>query len=680
MYLIKGFATILCVVLLSMPRSLPAATVTDPEVSVLARSDGSAYILHNYAIPLSHGYHVHRKVENGEWIRLTEDPVYPVQNGYQLESLMGNRFDFIRRELERDDPQDIFLTLRAQTGINSIVHAAVPELALLLGRAYLDEKAPAGSRVSYRITILDDLGRPSGVEMEHSTILSPPPAQPPSQLIADHLERTITLEWHYPSPDQAPETGHIIRFHSYYRDLETEEVVSATDALLVRRSDETQYREQFTVPELEKEYEFWVEAIDYSGWNSSVSDVITLYVEDNVPPSIVQAVHAEVKDAYENEIIWPVSLEADLAGYHVYVARGEEEEYTRLTSQILPPLETYFLHRETEPGVQYRYAVTAVDQKGNEGLLSNPAHVYVWDDTAPEAVTGLKAVFQEEGKMVELQWEANDFPDELKTYQILRRQIHPESGSVYDQLNSESHTETTWADKGYENMGFREGATMEYGIVAIGQNGNRSDTVRTYLQIPDLTPPDPPANLQVRMESGERVQLSWSASVSGDVTSYRIYRREAEVESPVLLAEHTPAVRTYRDQAAVLNGVYHYAVSAVDSLGNESVPLVAEPFTVHLLHPPTPSRNVQALYLEGRATLQWQVQNGDQIAGFRIYRSDLATGIFELIGEAASDARSYQCDGTSLPGQWFRVFPVDATGREARTARAVQATERTTQF
>ena len=180
MYLIKGFATILCVVLLSMPRSLPAATVTDPEVSVLARSDGSAYILHNYAIPLSHGYHVHRKVENGEWIRLTEDPVYPVQNGYQLESLMGNRFDFIRRELERDDPQDIFLTLRAQTGINSIVHAAVPELALLLGRAYLDEKAPAGSRVSYRITILDDLGRPSGVEMEHFTILSPPPEQPPS--------------------------------------------------------------------------------------------------------------------------------------------------------------------------------------------------------------------------------------------------------------------------------------------------------------------------------------------------------------------------------------------------------------------------------------------------------------------------------------------------------------------
>src|SRR5690625_7928543 len=106
---------------------------------------------------------------------------------------MGNHFEFIRRELERDDPQDIFLTLRAQTGINSIVHAAVPELALLLGRAYLDEKAPAGSRVSYRITILDDLGRPSGMEMEHSTILSPPSASSSSQLISDYLDITINL-------------------------------------------------------------------------------------------------------------------------------------------------------------------------------------------------------------------------------------------------------------------------------------------------------------------------------------------------------------------------------------------------------------------------------------------------------------------------------------------------------
>src|SRR5690625_6738519 len=116
-----------------------------------------------------------------------------------------------------------------------------------------------------------------------------------------------------------------------------------------------------------------------------------------------------------------------------------------------------------------------------------------------------------------------------------------------------------------------------------------------------------------------------------------------------------------RDQADLLNGVYHYAVSAVDSLGNESVPLVTEPFTVHLLHPPTPTRNVQALYLEGRAALQWQVQNGDQIAGFRIFRSDLATGIFELIGEAESDARSYHFDGGRLSYQRFWVVSLDVT-------------------
>ena len=406
-----------------------------------------------------------------------------------------------------------------------------------------------------------------------------------------------------------------------------------------------------------------------------MSDPITLFIDDNVPPAIIHNVRADVNEAYESEILWPVSREPDLAGYHVYKARGEEEEYTRLTGELLPPLQTFFLHSDTEPGVQYRYAVTAVDQNGNEGELSNPAHVYVWDDTIPDPVTRLQAVFDSEEKIVRLSWEASEQNAALRTYQILRRQTQPAAGSVYDQLNDQAHTELSWTDYGYENDGFREGATFRYEVVAVGRNGNRSDTVRTHIQIPDLTPPDPPSRLQTQMASGERVQLIWDASVSGDVTSYNLYRREASAAEPVLLTENEKGVRFFQDQSAELNGLYHYSVTAVDSVGNESVPLFAEPFTTHRLHPPMPSRNVQAVYANGRVTLQWQVQEADQIAGFHIYRSDIATGIYEQIGETTGGEQMYHGDGSSLPGQWFKVFPVDYTGREARMARAVQAVE-----
>lgn len=644
-------------------------------MTILASGEGEAYILHNYAIPLSYGFHVYRRIENQEWQRLTTEPVFPVQNGYQLELQLGTQFDFIKQELGNDNPQEIFLSIRAQTGANTVIHAAVPELALLLGRAYVDQTAPFGSLTAYRFEIVDDLERPSGTVFEHSARLTPPASAPAARLTAENTDRTVAMEWNYPTPDQSPGTEEVIRFNTLYRDTETDEWVDATDAILIRRSDESVYRKIITVPERGREYEFWVEAIDISGQLSSESERVTLYIEDNVPPGIVNNVRAEVNEAYESEIAWPVSTEPDLAGYHVYKARGEVEEYTRLTEELLPPLQTFYLHSDTEPGVQYRYAVTAVDQNENEGPLSNPAHVYIWDDTIPEPVTGLQAVFDSVEKSVHLGWEAGEQNTALRTYQILRRQTHPAAASVYDQLNDEAHTGLNWTDHGYENEGFREGATYGYAIVTVGQNGNRSDTVRTYLQIPDLTPPDPPAGMQVRMASGERVQLSWDASVSGDVATYRVYRGESSANDPELLTENDKGSRFFQDQNAELNGLYHYSVTAVDSVGNESLPLFAEPFTVHRLHPPVPSRNVQAVYANGRVYLQWQVQGESQIAGFGIYRSDMATGTYERIGEASSGDRKFECDTGCVPGQWFKVYPFDIMGREARTARSAQAVE-----
>jgi hypothetical protein len=71
------------------------------EMIILTRDDGSVYILHNTAIPLSHGFHVDRKVEDGKWERLTDNPVFPVQNGYQLEQNMGPLFPLLPKSWNR---------------------------------------------------------------------------------------------------------------------------------------------------------------------------------------------------------------------------------------------------------------------------------------------------------------------------------------------------------------------------------------------------------------------------------------------------------------------------------------------------------------------------------------------------------------------------------------------------
>ncbi|NBC64791.1 MAG: hypothetical protein GVY07_03880, partial [Bacteroidetes bacterium] len=254
----------------------------------------------------------------------------------------------------------------------------------------------------------------------------------------------------------------------------------------------------------------------------------------------------------------------------------------------------------------------------------------------------------------------------------LRRQINPTGGKLYDQLNQQAHLEASIVDYGFGTDGFRDGVSFEYGVVVVNKSSNRSDTAWTEIQIPDLNPPEAPTSIQIQMRDGEKVQVSWNASVSGDVTSYYVYRQEFESDSTILLSENDKGERYLLDREVELNCEYIYSVTAVDSVGNESVALESDLLTTHKTHPPVPSKNVQALYTDDQVILRWQAIDTGQIAGYRIYRSDIATGIYDLIGETDTDTLRFAHNGSN-PGQWFKVFPVDRIGREARTARAVQA-------
>ncbi|MCC5905572.1 MAG: fibronectin type III domain-containing protein [Balneolaceae bacterium] len=669
--------TVLFIALLTLLPFQLAAQQSDHilEMIILTREDGSVYILHNTAIPLSHGFLVHRKVENGEWEKLTETPVFPVQNGYQLERRLGPMFTFIAEELNRDDPQGIFLSLRAQTIQNTITHAAIPELARELGRSYTDYDAPIGSQVSYRFEIVNDLERPTGQIIEGSALITPEKPIAPTAVQAENEGRRITLDWQFPTPEDRPETMNTIRFRTFYRDVESGAVEDVTNAILARTLGDRDFRKNFNVPRLEREYEFWVEAVDISGQPSDRSEIIRLLVTDNIAPAIISGVQSSLTDDYESDITWPVSPEIDLAGYHVYSALGEEEEYTRLTDELLPPLQTFYRHADPIPGGQYRYAVTAVDENGNESELSNPTHIYIWDSTTPDPVSGLNAEFDNDQKFVSLNWNEPADAEQLRTFQVLRRQIHPAAGGLYDQVNQTALLDGTIVDTGYGADGFREGVFLEYGVVAVGRNGNRSDTTWTEIQIPVLTPPDPPTSVQTRMRNGESVQVTWNASLSGDVTNYRLYRQETGSEETVLLNESGRGNRFFRDSSIELNREYVFSITAVDSVGNESVPTLAEPIATHRLHPPERTRNVQAISTEEGVILQWQILDDSQVKGYRIYRSGIATGIFEPIGEAGEGELRF-IHPESEAGQWFKVFPYDHTGREARTAVAVQAVRR----
>ncbi|MCC5933678.1 MAG: fibronectin type III domain-containing protein [Balneolales bacterium] len=628
-------------------------------------------------IPLSQGYHVSRSIAGGPWQQLTESPVLPVQSGPRLQQELGRRFDLLRDFSDRNDPQSIFLRLRSPSTESLLLAFSMPDLALAMGYLFVDDDAPLGQRVQYRFELTDDLGRPTGVSFSGEAVLEPVTPPAPTRVTASNQNRMITLNWQYPRPGSAG-TEHVIYFMPRFSRVGSDRVITP-DQQFQLRTTSTTFRQTFQVPQTGSEYEFWVEAIDYSGRSSLPSERVRIRVADNVPPPPVTSVSGRATSRFHSEISWPVSTAIDVAGYHVYRSTAQDTVFTRITTDLIPPLATSFVDTETIPGTQYRYQVRVLDTLGNESGPSNSAHVLIVDYVRPPAPVGLSSAFDRGTEQIVLNWEAGSPETNLRSYRILRRQVNPPSGRAFTQLNESAYLDISFRDKGISTLGFEEGVTYEYAVLAISASGNISDTTKTRVQVPVLTAPEPPGSVRAQAGNHNRISVSWSPSSSQSVTSYNVYRKQAGTENLQLLRSANRGNRFYRDEELPADVQFRYAVTAVDSVGNESPALLSDMVQVRRSAPPVPAFNVQAVVNAeaGAVVITWQSrEENEMLGGFRIYRSTIATGTYELVGEASSAERRFADEGAG-PGGWYRVFPVDHTGRKARQARAVQAVIRT---
>jgi cellulose/xylan binding protein with CBM9 domain/fibronectin type III domain protein len=83
----------------------------------------------------------------------------------------------------------------------------------------------------------------------------------------------------------------------------------------------------------------------------------------------------------------------------------------------------------------------------------------------------------------------------------------------------------------------------------------------------DATAPAAPTNPVLTVVSSSQITVSWTASTSGDVAKYRVYRG-TNGAAPTLLT--TVPASPYQDSLLTAGTSYTYQVSAVDAAGNES--------------------------------------------------------------------------------------------------------------
>ena len=129
-----------------------------------------------------------------------------------------------------------------------------------------------------------------------------------------------------------------------------------------------------TATEFGKRYTYVVQSIvkldNGKEAESELSDEASIVPRDIFPPAVPKGVQAS-SAPNSIELNWERNTEEDLSGYRVYRAEGNGALEKIADVSVVPS----YSDRKVEAGKTYRYAVTAVDQAGNESPRSAPIDV-----------------------------------------------------------------------------------------------------------------------------------------------------------------------------------------------------------------------------------------------------------------------------------------------------------------
>jgi chitodextrinase len=238
---------------------------------------------------------------------------------------------------------------------------------------------------------------------------------------------------------------------------------------------------------------------------------------------------------YAVDLDWRRVKGAD--GYYVY-RDGNRVAETRRSD-----------HRDEglQPNTTYEYRVSAFDDDGDEGDLSDPVQVTTDALPGPTTPTDLVATAVSPNR-IDLEWSPSEGEAGIAFYLILRdgTEVASATGTSYQDSNLTPET------------------TYEYRVAAVDGNDMESDLSEPASATTLAEPgPPPPEQLAVTQVWPTQINLTWSPpSGSGFVvTGYNVYRESDFVGFVV--------ATTFTDTGLSPETTYRYAVSTVDDRGIE---------------------------------------------------------------------------------------------------------------
>ena len=317
---------------------------------------------------------------------------------------------------------------------------------------FVDENAPRGVPVYYRVSAVDSRGNESPLSGPAPLLAEDTdPPGPVSNLDAavDEEARSVELSWR--GPKDADLFGYYV-----YSGPDAAQLMRITSAPLSpdKRAIFTDSGYEQRGLEPGKSLVYAVSAVDAS-YNESPREVIDVKIPDKVPPEAPAGFAVRPTREGAVRLTWQPVLCFDLAGYRVY--RSEDKKFSVVAD--LPETDARWLDGEAERGKKYLYYVTALDSSGNESPPTEAEEIVPTDINPPGPPQELTAELEKRG--VRLRWKSSPDSD-VKLY-VIYRSDYP--GGKPNRLIGQVNGRPTYLDRGGK-------AGLVYALSAMDTSGN----------------------------------------------------------------------------------------------------------------------------------------------------------------------------------------------------------------
>jgi rhamnogalacturonan endolyase len=200
--------------------------------------------------------------------------------------------------------------------------------------------------------------------------------------------------------------------------------------------------------------------------------------------------------------------------------------------------------------------------------------------------------------------------------------------------------------------------------VAYNQPPHPSFFIGAGMFTPDsLRPPSAPLNVEA-LALTDSVRIWWDANIDLDLQGYNIYRSEQPQESFEKINNTLLTKTIFYDTNVVNDITYYYAITAVDTAGNESsFSNIVE--ATPTIRPDAPT-GISARSDQNSALILWDSQDFDYVSWINVYRSEALAGGYTLIDSLSKTSMSF-FDDQLAEGRtyYYSITIVDTAGIES---------------